>query len=91
MGAGNFLRNLSKGYVTVGLIGLTVTDRYFSIVPIHGLSMSPTFNSNVNNSKGPFLGNIFFFILPVKFPLFIFYFLIFLNLDVYIGPETCCS
>lgn len=55
MGTGNFLWNLSKRYFTVGLIGLTVSDRYFSIVPIHGSSMSPTFNSHVNNSKGPFL------------------------------------
>ncbi|KAI5663525.1 hypothetical protein M9H77_22848 [Catharanthus roseus] len=53
MGTGNFLWNLSKNYFTFGLIGLTVSDRYFSIVSVQGTSMSPTFNSHVDNSKRP--------------------------------------
>ncbi|GMY25485.1 mitochondrial inner membrane protease subunit 2 [Fagus crenata] len=44
MGSGNILWNSVKKYFTFGLIGLTVSDRYASIVPVRGASMSPTFN-----------------------------------------------
>ncbi|KAI5667512.1 hypothetical protein M9H77_17365 [Catharanthus roseus] len=51
MGTGNFLWNLSKNYFMVGLIGLTVSDRYFRIVSVQSTSVSPTSNSHVDNSK----------------------------------------
>ncbi|XP_055832052.1 uncharacterized protein LOC129900972 isoform X2 [Solanum dulcamara] len=44
MGTVNFVWNLTKRYFTFGLIGLTVSDCYASIVPVGGISMSPTFN-----------------------------------------------
>ena len=42
MGTVNFIWNLTKNYFTFGLIGLTISDRYASIVPIGGISISPT-------------------------------------------------
>ncbi|GAA0154386.1 protease [Lithospermum erythrorhizon] len=50
MGTRNFLLNLAKKYVTVGLIGLTISDRYVSIVPVRGHSMTPTFNPQFGSS-----------------------------------------
>lgn len=50
MGTVNFLLNLTKNYFTFGLIGLTVSDRYASIVPVGGISMSPTFNPHDDSS-----------------------------------------
>lgn len=52
MGTPNFLWNSAKKFFTIGLIGLTVSDRYLSIVPVRGLSMSPTFNPQINSSSG---------------------------------------
>lgn len=51
MGTVNFHWNLTKNYITFGLIGLTVSDRYASIVPVGGISMSPTFNPHDDSSK----------------------------------------
>ena len=51
----NVLWNLAKKYFTFGLIGLTVSDRYASIVPVRGASMSPTFNPQASNFTGIFL------------------------------------
>lgn len=50
MGTVNFIWNLTKNYFTFGLIGLTVSDRYASIVPVGGISMSPTFNPHDDSS-----------------------------------------
>nr|XP_043610575.1 mitochondrial inner membrane protease subunit 2-like [Erigeron canadensis]XP_043610576.1 mitochondrial inner membrane protease subunit 2-like [Erigeron canadensis] len=33
-----------KKYVGVGLVGITLTDRYAGVCPVRGSSMSPTFN-----------------------------------------------
>lgn len=60
MGSGSLLWNLTKKYLTVGVIGLTITDRYASIVPVRGGSMSPTFNPRTNTVLGS-LGNAFLF------------------------------
>jgi inner membrane protease subunit 2 len=55
MGTRNVLWNLAKKYFTFGLIGLTVSDRYSSIVPVRGASMSPTFNPHASSFTGIFL------------------------------------
>jgi inner membrane protease subunit 2 len=60
MGSGSLLWNLTKKYLTVGVIGLTITDRYASVVPVRGGSMSPTFNPRTNTVLGS-LGNAFLF------------------------------
>ncbi|XP_047323637.1 mitochondrial inner membrane protease subunit 2 [Impatiens glandulifera] len=44
MGSGGFLWNLAKKYVTFGLVAVTISDRYVSVSPVRGESMSPTFN-----------------------------------------------
>ncbi|XP_061366179.1 uncharacterized protein LOC133309426 [Gastrolobium bilobum] len=44
MGPSSFLWNFTKKFVTAGLVTLTVSDRYASVVPVRGASMSPTFN-----------------------------------------------
>lgn len=49
MGTQKFLWSFTKKYVTVGLIALTVSDRYASILPVRGCSMSPTFNPGGSN------------------------------------------
>ncbi|PHU06964.1 hypothetical protein BC332_23453 [Capsicum chinense] len=51
MGTVNFHWNLTKNYITFGLIGLTVSDRYASIVPVGGISMSPTFNPHDSSMR----------------------------------------
>ncbi|KAB5519997.1 hypothetical protein DKX38_024316 [Salix brachista] len=52
MGSGSLLWNLTKKYLTAGVIGLTITDRFASIVPVRGGSMSPTFNPRTNTGLG---------------------------------------
>ncbi|KDO47223.1 hypothetical protein CISIN_1g028706mg [Citrus sinensis] len=52
MAAHNFLWSLTKNCFTFGLIGLTVSDRYASIVPVRGSSMSPTFNPTTDSFMG---------------------------------------
>ncbi|XP_059667976.1 uncharacterized protein LOC132313288 isoform X2 [Cornus florida] len=44
MGTRSFLWSTAKKCFTVGLITLTISDRYASILPVRGHSMSPTFN-----------------------------------------------
>ncbi|KAG2690833.1 hypothetical protein I3760_09G208100 [Carya illinoinensis] len=44
MGTRNLLWNVANKYFTFGLVGLTISDRYASIVPVRGGSMSPAFN-----------------------------------------------
>nr|DAD33893.1 TPA_asm: hypothetical protein HUJ06_012744 [Nelumbo nucifera] len=48
MGTPSFLWNFMKS-ITGGLIALTISDRYASIVSVHGLSMHHTFNSSTNS------------------------------------------
>ncbi|GMP51142.1 hypothetical protein CsSME_00017492 [Camellia sinensis var. sinensis] len=52
MGTQNFLWSFAKKYFTFGLIALTVSDRYASVVPIRGVSMSPTFNPHGSTLTG---------------------------------------
>lgn len=51
MGAKTFIWNVCKSYFTIGLFGLTVTDRYASITPVRGQSMSPTLNPPPSSSS----------------------------------------
>ncbi|KAI4353309.1 hypothetical protein L6164_002268 [Bauhinia variegata] len=44
MGSTSSVWNFTKKFVTFGLIYVTVTDRYVSVVPVRGDSMSPTLN-----------------------------------------------
>ncbi|KAH9675442.1 mitochondrial inner membrane protease subunit 2 [Citrus sinensis] len=52
MAAQNFLWSFTKNCFTFGLIGLTISDRYASIVPVQGSSMSPTFNLTTDSFMG---------------------------------------
>ncbi|KAJ4721091.1 putative Mitochondrial inner membrane protease subunit [Melia azedarach] len=52
MATHNFLWSFTKNCFTFGLIGLTISDRYASIVPVRGMSMSPTFNPKTNSFLG---------------------------------------
>ncbi|KDP24462.1 hypothetical protein JCGZ_25026 [Jatropha curcas] len=52
MGSQNILWRLAKNCFTVGIIGLTVADRYASIVPVRGNSMSPTLNPGTSTFWG---------------------------------------
>jgi hypothetical protein len=54
MAAFTLWRQLIKGSAVGALIGLAISDRYASVVPITGSSMDPTF------PESP-LGNPFFF------------------------------
>lgn len=70
MGSRNFLWSSAKNFFALGLVGITVSDRYLSIVPVRGLSMAPTFNPRINNSQGSWTGNsvcIRFFFLYKKY------------------------
>ncbi|KAJ0704827.1 putative peptidase S26, mitochondrial inner membrane protease subunit 2 [Helianthus annuus] len=51
MRSARFIWNVCKSSFTFGLIGLTVSDRFASVVPVRGLSMSPTFNPPNNSSS----------------------------------------
>ncbi|KAI7730246.1 hypothetical protein M8C21_023083 [Ambrosia artemisiifolia] len=48
----SFIWDVCKSSFTFGLIGLTVSDRFASVVHVQGLSMSPTFNPPNNSSLG---------------------------------------
>ncbi|KAI3525803.1 hypothetical protein L2E82_01302 [Cichorium intybus] len=49
MGTKNILLNVFKKYLAIGLVGITVTDRYGGVCPIRGSSMSPTFNPSLES------------------------------------------
>ncbi|KAI4302679.1 hypothetical protein MLD38_038399 [Melastoma candidum] len=42
------LWDVAKKYFSVGIVGVTVSDRYASVVSVRGSSMSPTFNPGTN-------------------------------------------
>lgn len=46
MGTSSFLWNCTKKFITAGVITVTVSDRFVTVVPVRGGSMSPTFNPN---------------------------------------------
>ncbi|KAL5740416.1 hypothetical protein ACOSP7_029298 [Xanthoceras sorbifolium] len=50
MAAGNFLWSFTKKFFTFGIVGLTISDRYVSVLPVRGSSMWPTFNPTTNSS-----------------------------------------
>ncbi|KAJ7949961.1 putative Mitochondrial inner membrane protease subunit [Quillaja saponaria] len=52
MGSQRFLWDVAKKSLTLGLITLTVADRYGSVVPVRGSSMSPTFNPRTSSLIG---------------------------------------
>lgn len=56
MGTRNFVWSFTKKFITFGLITVTVSDRYVTVVPVRGGSMSPTFNPKTDSLiKGTFL------------------------------------
>ncbi|KAI8556953.1 hypothetical protein RHMOL_Rhmol05G0297200 [Rhododendron molle] len=50
MGTQNLLWSFAKKCFTCGLVALTISDRHASIVPVRGVSMSPTFNPHSSSS-----------------------------------------
>ncbi|TYK24969.1 mitochondrial inner membrane protease subunit 2 [Cucumis melo var. makuwa] len=56
------LRFLSVAYYQI--LGVTISDRYASVVPIRGASMSPTFNPIATSLTGPMTGD---YVLVEKF------------------------
>ena len=59
MGTRNLVWNVTKKLATIGLITFTVSDRYATVVPVRGASMSPTFNPKSNSFTGFFLFFLF--------------------------------
>ena len=49
------LWDITKKCFTVGLISVTISDRYACLTPISGHSMSPTFNPVDSNINGKLL------------------------------------
>ncbi|GKD04221.1 mitochondrial inner membrane protease subunit 2, partial [Tanacetum coccineum] len=49
MGTKNIILNAFKKYIAIGLVGITVTDRYAGVCPVRGSSMSPTFNPSLGS------------------------------------------
>ncbi|XP_004511435.1 uncharacterized protein [Cicer arietinum] len=49
MGTRNFVWSFTKKFITFGLITVTVSDRYVTVVPVRGGSMSPTFNPKTDS------------------------------------------
>uniref|UniRef100_A0A0C9QNG5 Mitochondrial inner membrane protease subunit 2 n=1 Tax=Wollemia nobilis TaxID=56998 RepID=A0A0C9QNG5_9CONI len=64
MGAWDFVWMLSKKSLTGAVIGLTISDRYASILRIKGASMQPTLNPGPRNQFGSLNGD---FVLLEKF------------------------
>ncbi|XP_042516895.1 mitochondrial inner membrane protease subunit 2-like isoform X2 [Macadamia integrifolia] len=60
----SFLWNFAKNSVTGGLIALTISDRYASVVSVQGLSMHPTFNPGTTAFLGSLTGD---YVLVEKF------------------------
>jgi len=55
MGSTSFLWNCTKKFVTAAVITVTVTDRFGTVVPVRGGSMSPTLNPKSGSLMGIFL------------------------------------
>ncbi|KAK7373936.1 hypothetical protein VNO80_07358 [Phaseolus coccineus] len=55
MGSSSFLWNCTKKFVTAAVITVTVSDRYVTVVPVRGGSMSPT----LNPKTGSLMGDVF--------------------------------
>ncbi|KAL8152514.1 hypothetical protein V2J09_010274 [Rumex salicifolius] len=52
MGSANSFWSFTRKSLTFGIIGLTFSDRFASVMPIRGHSMSPTFNPEKNSFIG---------------------------------------
>lgn len=59
MGTLGFLWSFTRASVTGALFGVTISDRYASIVPVRGLSMYPTFCPGWNSFPRSFVGEHF--------------------------------
>ncbi|XP_027350428.1 mitochondrial inner membrane protease subunit 2 isoform X2 [Abrus precatorius] len=60
----SFLWNCTKKFVTAGLITVTVSDRYATVIPVRGGSMSPTFNPKAGSLTEDFFDD---YVLVEKF------------------------
>ncbi|KAJ8616953.1 hypothetical protein MRB53_013139 [Persea americana] len=58
MGTLGFLWSFTRASVTGALFGVTISDRYASIVPVRGLSMYPTFNPGRNSFPRSLSGDL---------------------------------
>ncbi|XP_078167626.1 peptidase S24/S26A/S26B/S26C family protein [Carex rostrata] len=54
----SYLRQLIKNTVVGGTIGLAISDRYASVVPVHGNSMHPTFKECPTTFSGLLSGDL---------------------------------
>lgn len=52
MGTRSGLWNLGNKFFTCGIIGLYVSDRFASVAPVRGSSMSPTLNPGTTSLMG---------------------------------------
>ena len=66
-----YLRQLIKSSVVGGTIGLAISDRYVSVVPVQGNSMHPTFKECPPTFSGSLSGNSFC-LLPLSLSLSLF-------------------
>lgn len=56
MGSSSFLWNCTKKFVTAAVITVTVSDRFATVVPVRGGSMSPTLNPRTGSLKEDVFG-----------------------------------
>jgi len=56
MGSSSFLWSCTKKFVTAAVITVTVSDRYVTVVPVRGGSMSPTLNPKTGSLTGDVFG-----------------------------------
>ncbi|WCJ28073.1 Mitochondrial inner membrane protease subunit 1 [Euphorbia peplus] len=54
MGSSNFLWSFTKKCFTVGIVTITISDRYASVVPVRQSSMSPTLNPRTSTASKSF-------------------------------------
>ena len=54
MGTSSFLWNCTKKFITAGIVTVTVTDHFVTVIPVRGGSMSPTFNPKAGSHMGDF-------------------------------------
>ncbi|CAJ1805365.1 unnamed protein product [Sphenostylis stenocarpa] len=64
MGLSSFLWNCTKKFATAAVITVTVSDRFASVVPVRGGSMSPTLNPKSGSQMGDFFDD---YVLVEKF------------------------
>ncbi|KAG5037794.1 hypothetical protein AAZX31_07G139500 [Glycine max] len=52
MGTSSFLWNCTKKFISAGIVTVTVTDLFVTVIPVRGGSMSPTFNPKAGSLMG---------------------------------------